>query len=740
MLERIFINVIQRRALMFYLGASLSTPLCAQSTLEEVIVTAQKREQRLQDVPVSISALLPSSVNDYLGSGENIRALAQRVPSLQIESSNGRQLPRFYIRGLGNTDFDVNANQPVSMIYDDIVLENGVLKSIPLYDVERIEVLRGPQGTLFGRNTPAGIVKIDSVKPTYERDGYLQTSYGKRDNRTVEGALATGLTDKMAARVAFKYQGRGDWIENRGPGGDVGGFDEIAYRLQFLFEPVEDFSALIKFHGYHIGGDTPATFYANALALGSAGVRPGFDANLITQDSLTDGHIDHVGFAAKLEYAFNGFLFTSISGYDAIDSLGRGDVDGGIVGGPGNIGELGFNAFFGVSTGDGLSDHAQINQEFRLSRTHGQWFYQLGLFYFKEDITVDNINYNTATDALSDLTFTIQDTTSFALFAQVEYALTDYLTLTGGIRWTSDEKALEIVPGVGSQAMSASIEKDDSYIDGDIAVTFDVNEAWAVYARFGSASRGPVTIGRFGFTSTAETEQLFSYEGGFKADLFAGRLRWQGAGYYYEIRDQQLTATGGVTNINTLLNAERTIGAGFESEMQMLVSENFRINTNLSYNFTEIKDSALRDDLCGSTPTCTGLDPVVGSRVGGFGPVTEVSIDGNPLPRAPRWIFNIDAWYGVDMSLGALYVSTDWNYRSDANIFFHESVEFVADARWIGGLRAGYKTRDKKWDIAVVGRNITNAIAVDGAINFLNLAAFINEPSYWGVEARYDFH
>ncbi len=110
--------------------------------------------------------------------GADIRGLSGRVPSLNIESSFGRTFPRFYIRGLGNTDFDLNASQPVSLIYDDVVLENPILKGFPAFDVDRVEVLRGPQGTLFGRNTPAGIVKFDTVRPDATSRNYMRISYG----------------------------------------------------------------------------------------------------------------------------------------------------------------------------------------------------------------------------------------------------------------------------------------------------------------------------------------------------------------------------------------------------------------------------------------------------------------------------------------------------------------------------------------------------------------------------------
>ena len=132
----------------------------SSKTLDAVTVTAQKREENIQDVPVSV-AVLSGEALDVLGSGGfDIRQLSSRLPSLQIESSFGRAFPRFYVRGLGNTDFDLNASQPVSLVVDGVVQENPILKGFPIFDVERIENLRGPQGTLFGRNTPAGAVML----------------------------------------------------------------------------------------------------------------------------------------------------------------------------------------------------------------------------------------------------------------------------------------------------------------------------------------------------------------------------------------------------------------------------------------------------------------------------------------------------------------------------------------------------------------------------------------------------
>ncbi|TQV86212.1 TonB-dependent receptor [Exilibacterium tricleocarpae] len=729
------------RSLLLASALSVCTGADAQKTLEEIVVTAQKRVQSLQDVPAAVSAIAGESVRDFLGAGENIRALAGRVPSLQVESSNGRQSPRFYIRGLGNYDFDVNATQPVSLILDEVALENSVLKSLPLFDVERVEVLKGPQGTLFGRSTTAGVVKIDTVKPRYETDGYVKAGYGSRGTISTEGAVGGGIGRDVAARLSLKYLDRDAWIDNtvNGGGDDFGGFDELSYRLQFLWTPNDAATVLFKLHGFHQDGDHPQIFYANGFTPGREGLRPGFDEEVVSQDGVSGFDLDHIGGSAKVEYEFDAVKFTSISAYDTVESFSRTDLDGGLVGGPEVIGELGRQAFFNASSGDGLSDHFQFTQEFRLSGEQQNLFYQVGLFYLAEDITVDSNDFATPSGVSTALTQAEQETTSAAVFGQVEYALNDDLSVTGGLRFTRDDKELEVIPGPGATVPAASIDADDDYVSWELALNYDYSDNVSLYSRLGTASRGPVTLGRFGFTSQADTETITSFEVGFKSSLFDGRARWNATIYAYEIDDQQLTATGGTGNTNELLNADKTEGSGFETDFEALITEHLRVAFNLSYNDTEIKDSNLNVELCSSTPLCTPKDPIVDTFDGRFGTVNLVSVDGNPLPRAPEWLYNISAHYDYPLATGTLYASTDWNYRSESNIFLYESVEFVAEERWIGGLRVGYKNVDDNLDIALVGRNITDEIVADGAIDFLNMTAFVNEPRFWGVEAIYSF-
>ncbi len=708
--------------------------------LEEVLVTAQKREQSLADVPLAVSTVSGDSVNDYLGGGQDIRALAARVPGLNIETSNGRTQPRFYLRGLGNIDFDVNANQPVAMVFDDIYLENNTLRSVPLFDIERVEVLKGPQGSLFGRNTNAGAIVVTSVRPTSEKDGYTRFSYGSRGSMNIEGASNFGFSDTLSMRVSLKHQQRDEWIDNivNGEGFDFGGYEETAYRVQVAANPTDDFSMLLKLHGFDQEGSDPNVFYANAIQLGSSGLRPGFSPKAAWNDNeVATMRTHHRGAALNLEWNLDdGYSLTSITGYDTLENFQSADVDGGETSfNPADLGQLGKQLWFGVATGDGLTDHEQITQEVRLSATADDLFFQVGVYYFNEDF--DLLNYDYLNPSASALV--TQETTSYALFGQAEWSLSDTLALTVGARWTDDEKDLTVDSYfLNGSVLASAIAVDDDFFNWDVALSWDMNEDWTWYGRVATGSRGPVTLGRFGFVSSAKTEDSTSFEVGFKSMLMDGRARWNSALYTFRNDDHQLTATGGAANVNQLLNANRVNGYGFESEFDLQVTEQLFFSANVSYNDTEIDDSGLRDDLCGSAPTCTGLDPVAGMRDGPFGPVTEVFIDGNPLPRTPKWIYNLILEYTIPASEGDFYINTDWNYRDESNLFLHRSVEFVQEERWLGGLRAGYR-HNSGWDMALVGRNITDEITVEGGINFLNLTAFVSEPAYWGAEATYNF-
>lgn len=235
---------------------------------------------------MAITTLSGESLDVLNSGGQDIRFLSARVPSLNIESSFGRAFPRFYVRGLGNSDFDLNASQPVSLILDDIVQENPILKGFPLFDIERVEVLRGPQGTMFGRNTPAGALKFESVKPGKKLEGYVSASYGTHGTANVEGAVNVRLNAEWATRVSLQSQNCDDWVTNTfaaGPTESLEGYRDTAVRVQLSYKPDANFDALLNVHGRDLNGSA-RLFRANIIKPGTNDLVAGFDPAKISTD------------------------------------------------------------------------------------------------------------------------------------------------------------------------------------------------------------------------------------------------------------------------------------------------------------------------------------------------------------------------------------------------------------------------------------------------------------------------
>ncbi len=713
--------------------STLRTP----AMLQDITVTAQKREENAQDIPVAIATLGGEKLNVLASSGLDVRFLSARLPSLQIESSFGRTFPRFYIRGLGNTDFDLNASQPVSLIYDEIVLENPILKGFPVFDLDRIEMLRGPQGTLFGRNTPAGIIKFESVKPSQETSGYAQISYGRFDTLNFEGAVGGGLNDDWSSRFSVMYQDRGDWVDNTftGENDALEGFEEVAARLQFLYEPGDEFDALFNVHVRSLEG-TARLFRANLITPGTNNIAPGFDRKSIAIDGANFQDLDSHGLSARLNWNLGNMTLTSITGYETVELLSRGDIDGGfgaVFAPPSGPGLIPFTA----ESADGLPDHEQFTQELRLaSNEWGQFDWQAGVFYFTEDLTIDSFNYDTLAGGVQNgFAQQSQETDAWALFASFDYDLTPEFKLKAGLRYSNDEKdfvaerfqsPLSFL-GVGPIG-PLTANPDDSELSWDISGTYFVNNDVNVYGRLAKGFRAPSIQGRLLFgdvVSVADTEEVISFETGVKSTVMNGRARVNFTLFFYEIDDQQLTAVGGQTNFNTLINADETEGKGFELDVEAFVTDNLLITAGVSYNDTEIKDDRLAIQPCGAP--CTVLDPV--------GPVAgTVLISGNNLPQAPELIANFTARYGVPVGDGEFFVYTDWAYRDDVSFFLYESAEFNDDKLVEGGLRIGYNWNYGQHELALFGRNITDDLSLTGGIDFNNLTGFVNEPRTWGVE------
>ncbi len=737
-------------------SAAAQTAPADPAQLDEIVVTAERRSENLQDVPVSVGVVQGDQLRAIQAGGGDILEMAARVPGLYAETTTGRIFPRFYIRGLGNIDFYLGASQPVSIIQDDVVLEHVVLKSNPLFDIAQVEVLRGPQGSLFGRNTTAGIIKFDTNRPTMDWQGRASASYGSYNTVTFDGGVGGPIVaDKLAFRVSALYQRRDDWVDNvyDGPSADgtvspkkdaMGGFEEKDVRLQLLMAPSDMVSMLTSVHARDYEG-TSTIFHRAGLTKGSNSVADEPRSQIALDEAMNNPQAYKTyGASEHITLDLGGVTLTSITAYETTSGYSRGDTDGGAgadypVNGVANG--------FGQSQGN-VRDLDQLTQEIRLaSDGDGRFKWQVGGLYFDQRDTTDF--YQRAyflTDAANNPNNWVRlrnKNESWALFGQASYELAPGFTLTAGGRYTKDIKETRLVrtaanaAGVSSYAGRRHVRLKGEEPSWDVSALYEVNPNVSLYARVARGFRGPTIQGRSAvFNSdftTADSETILSGEAGIKTSLLDNRVRFNLSGFAYRVKDIQLNGND-VNGNGVLFNADKAEAYGLEAELEARPFENFTLSAGLSLLHSEIKDKDVYAQVCAlnGVVVCTVNDPTITANTFA-GPALFAQIDGNPLPNAPKYTANIAARYDVPLGNGGkIFAATDWFVQGYTNFVLYRTDEFYSKGDFEGGLKIGYTAPDNRWEIAAFARNITNEKNLKGVIeNYM--AAVFNEPRIIGV-------
>ncbi|MGG6463596.1 TonB-dependent receptor [Solilutibacter silvestris] len=719
--------------------------------LDTITVTAERREQDLQKVPVSVGVVQGDAMRVYTQAGDDtLLALSGRVPGLYAETTTGRIFPRFYIRGLGNIDFYLGASQPVSIIQDDVVLEHVVLKSNPVYDVDKVEVLRGPQGSLFGRNTTAGIIKFDNIKPSREYSGRAMLSYGSYNTSVVDAGFGGPINNVLSFRVSALVQHRDNWVDNTytGPSADgtvspkrnaMGGYDDRNARLQVLLAPNKAFSLLASAHVRDYSG-TSTLFRRAALKKGSSNADTPWDKVAYDEADNNPQAYKTSGGSLNAKYDFGKVSLTSITAYETTHGYSRGDTDGGAaadypVGGVPNG--------YGQSMGR-VRELDQFTQEFRLaSEGHDALQWQAGAYYFNgHDITEFYQRawfLTTAAHNPNNWVRLRDDNTAWALFGQVSYRLSDAWTVTAGVRETDDSKRTRLLKtadtaaGVVTYKGRTDVRLDDKKPSWDLSTLYSVNKDVSLYGRVAKGFRGPTIQGRSAvFNSdftTANSETILSWEGGIKTNLLDHKMRLNVAGFTYTVRDIQLNGNDSNGN-GVLFNADKARAYGLEADLDWRPIPNLTINAGASVLRSKIQDKRVYAQVCAlnGVVVCTVENPTIK-----IGANTFAQIDGNPLPNAPTYNINLAARYDIPVGRnGDVFISTDWNKQGKTSFVLYKSPEFTTNGNFEGGLQVGYSGNNGQYEVALFARNITNQKNLKGVIeNYM--AAVYNDPRIVGV-------
>ena len=555
----------------------------ASGAEDEIIVTAQRRSERLVDTPIAVTAFNSESIRDLqIHTASDLTGI---VPNLTA-TDPGTSL-QYNIRGQALIDVsDVN-EAPVAVYFDNVYVAATAGQGNQLFDIDRIEVLRGPQGTLFGRNSSAGLIQFISARPTEELSGYASAQVGSNDQLILEGALSGAIMDGVRGRISLQQNTDDGYQKNLGSGGGrFGVTDTFSGRGQLEFDLSPDATLLLQAYGTRQRNVHPLYPYVGRLDSTGAECSPG-DTLSYQCGSATGYHVgnpepdvgytehspgelpddlDMYGGNAQLTWDIGSLTLTSITAYSHLERTLVDDADGSDVG-IGNYGDFNYTERFDVTA-------HQASQEFRLAGGSGRRHWTIGAFYFEDtrdaSLTVEEISSAAAPyDTIGAV-----ETKSWAVFGQTDFPLTDTLTATIGVRYTDDDKTADII--TCDQFSNCPTLYTGRFSTGGDNVSGRLGLEWRPFADalfYATASSG-YKSGEFNITflggalNAAEPvgeENTYSFEIGSKTSLFDRSAQLNVALFYTVTEDKQAIATTSLTS-TTLMNIGDVVSYGAEVE------------------------------------------------------------------------------------------------------------------------------------------------------------------------------
>ncbi|MBB6091214.1 iron complex outermembrane receptor protein [Povalibacter uvarum] len=686
-------------------------PAQEQFRLETVIVTATRREEGLQDVPVAVTAVSGEALAQ--SNFREVTDLQYLAPNVTFSSTNPVSNGGGYqIRGVGTQTYDSGVEQTVGLVVDGVVIGTSRDPGATGFsDIERVEVLRGPQGTLFGKNSSAGVIQIVTKDPKLrDTSGDLSLSYGEREEQIARGNVNVPLGESAALRVSGYYQAQDGAIPYLVRDGNVGDRENSGVRAKLLWWATDQLSFLVSAEhqdGFARDAHTIESLGTSALfnsQFAAFDVRPGHGVYKSYQDGdwTADTRVDAA--SLKVDYTIGSHTLTSISAYRQVETLQLSDIDAAPV----NI----FN------NSDGGVDNSQFTQELRLTSPSGERLeYVLGAYYFETDSSgwaAQVGNYYGLFGVPVVLGGGRRDQTgtneSIAAFGHATFGLTDSLKLIAGLRYTHDEVTAKMVvtplpfpaAPIGVLLPYDGKVKDDN-ISGRVGLQYEPATDVMLYVTYATGYKGPAIDGTGGIARKIEPETVDSYEAGVKSTLFDGRMTLNAALYWSDFSDFQAQAL----DLNTsppsfaLSNAGLMRSRGVELESSMQVTAGLELSLGATYSDAQFEEyeAACYAGQPASSVVGVGcyLDPETGLRVANYA--------GERLPNAPEWTYLIRGNY--ERSIGASYAidaSLNWAWRSEAQAVTADPKARIED---YGILNAsvGFGRDDGAWRIGIYARN-----------------------------------
>lgn len=727
--------------------------------IEEVVVTAQHRSENLQEVPITIQAFSGEALQD-LGV-KSTADLGQFTPNVSIITPSGAgNQPVITIRGIGLNDYNTNNAGPNGVYIDEFYISAPTAQSFNIFDLERVEVLKGPQGTLYGRNTSGGAINLVTAKPTDQLSATARVEYSSWNTFNIEGAVGGPISETLSGRFAAVVNESDGYFHNTFTGTRENGANNFAARGQLLWKPSDDLKVLFSLRGgyvdnrpnqyRHLGTLDPATgeicsvqqvYAGSCVDLFGKGTPTGFYDGAFNRRE--HNRITDLASALRVDYALpNGWDFVSITGGNYNEKKFPEDTDAS----PDRNLEIDFSA-----------QSNEITQEFRLSHSTDRYNWVVGAYYLHEALKqhqplyvlhdFDKFFGPGAGDGVASITETInhQTTKSGAAFGQVEYNVTEQLKLIAGARVTSEKKSFRSIGfdrfqeggmdhfGVAVNVNNLRTSLSDSKVNWRVGANYKFTPDVMVFA---SVSTGYKSGGfNGGFLSTdpvararqlqpVKPETVTAYELGLKSEFLDRRLVFNAAVFYNDYKDQQIfvlvpSTEPGQGPVNVLDNAEKVRTYGFEADLTARPTDELTLSVQLGLlNAELVKFVAVRDP-------------------------AQPDFSGNRVPLAPKVTATLLADWKHPVGDGVLNVQASASYKSHQ--FFDNSNDryITQDAYWLANARVAYALQDGRWEVAAFARNLTDKQYFVANFNlsspFGMLTGVVGTPRSFGVEINYRY-
>jgi len=742
-----------------------------------ILVTAsRRRDENVQDVPIALSVVSGEALErrgDY-----TLLQIQQQVPSLQVFSFNPRNT-NVNIRGLGSNLSLTNdgLENGVGFYIDNVYYGRVGLSQFDLVDLDRIEVLRGPQGTLFGKNTTSGVINITSRAPSFTPELSAEVSYGNYDYVQLRASASGALVpDLVAVRVSGALTDRDGFLYNTTTDTDAQDYYNASVRGQLLITPSDDLQikligdyskqkqkfALTVFVDHHETYENGATIANNFLVRAArfpSYTLPAFDP--FAREGEADGHyqanMEGYGVSGQVDWNLGGAKLTSITAYRWWDWYPANDGDG--------------TSLPIVTVAQQQNFQRQFSQEVRLASTgNGPLSYVVGAYYFWQTVRgygsfgygsaaalwnvpgVDQVAANAALDGFTAASYSEPITKSLAGFGQVDWKITDSLTLTAGLRYTHEKKK-----GVfeqwwtggndlsGLTAQQAAIANalrtqfnpvtnystsfSDNSLGGLASLAWKVTPDVLLYASYsrGNKSGGlNLTSLPTGVSPDVAPEKVDNFEAGFKSQFLDRRLTFNGALYWTEITDYQTTITelnqDTVTYRQYITNIPKVRSRGVEADLSFAASDNFSVFGSLAYTDAKYVEY---------TNAPQAVERLNISSV--------QDLSGEPLPGVPKFTYSVGGEGRAPLGGGVqLYANADWSHRSSFNTSASNSAWAQVPGYGVANARIGLRSDDRLWDVSIWAKNLFDKdyFTTLSAANTGAVTGQLGDPRTYGVTLR----